>query len=79
MLKGELGAVEVIVTLPLTVPAADGANLTVNDVFWPAFSVRGSVSPLMLNPLPPTEAAVMVTLEPPVFVRVSGKFALVPI
>ena len=69
---------EVIVTLPLTAPAADGANLTVNEVLWPAFNVRGNVNPLMLKPVPVVEAAEIVTLDPPLLVSVSDCVLLLP-
>lgn len=62
---------DVIVTLPLAAPAEAGLNNTVNDVLCPAFRVRGSVSPLMLNPAPVADAAEIVRLAPPEFVRVS--------
>ena len=66
------------VTFPLALPAAEGANFTVNDVFCPAFKVRGKFNPLRLNPLPLTEAAVIVTGDAPVLERVSFKLALLP-
>jgi hypothetical protein len=65
-------------TLPLVAPLAVGEKTTVNEVLWPAVSVTGNVSPLMLNPLPLAAAAEIVRLDPPVLVRVSGKFALLP-
>ena len=46
MVNVELDPLEVMVTLPLTAPAAAGANFTVNEVVWFAFNVRGSVRPL---------------------------------
>lgn len=78
MLKVGLEPLEVIVRLPLTAPAADGANFTVNDVLCPAFSVRGRVSPLKLKPEPVAEAAEIVTLVPPLLVRVSDCVPLLP-
>lgn len=69
---------EVIVMLPLTAPAADGANLAVNEVLCPALSVRGNVNPLMLNPVPVVEAAEIVTLVPPLLVKVSDCVLLLP-
>jgi len=48
MLSVGLEPFEVMVTLPLTAPAAVGLNNTVNDVLWPALSVIGSDSPLRL-------------------------------
>lgn len=46
IVRGEPGAFDVIVKLAFAAPAADGVNLTVNEVFWPAFNVRGRVSPI---------------------------------
>jgi hypothetical protein len=50
----------------------------VNDVLWPAFNVKGKVSPLRLNPLPLAAAAEIVKLVPPEFVNVSDKLELLP-
>ena len=78
MFKLGLDASEVRAMLPLTAPAAAGANITVKEVLCPAVRVSGSVSPLRLIPLPVTEAAEMVTAEPPVLLKVSGRLALLP-
>ena len=78
MLKLESEPVEVMFTLPLAAPLADGENSTVNDVLWPAFNVKGNGSPLKLNPGPPAVAAEMVRLVPPVLVSVPGRLALLP-
>jgi len=45
-------AVEVIVRLPLTAPAAIGANETVNVEACPAFRVNGVVIPVTVSPVP---------------------------
>src|SRR5208282_3167953 len=71
MLKLESDPLDVIVTLPLAAPLAVGANTTLNDVLWPAVSVKGSVSPLKLNPVPLADAAEIVRLDPPVLLSVS--------
>ena len=47
-----LEAFEVTVTLPLTLPADAGVNLTLKVVLCPAVSVTGAVIPLRLNPVP---------------------------
>jgi hypothetical protein len=78
MLKLGFEPFEVMLTLPLAAPLAVGANSIVNDVLWPAFSVKGRVSPLRLNPVPLAEAAEMVRLEPPVFVSVADRLELLP-
>ncbi len=67
---GELVAVLTTETLPEALPAEVGAKLAVKLVLWPAVSVRGSESPLMLNPAPVTVACETVTLPVPVLVRV---------
>ena len=54
MLRVGLEALDVTVTLPLALPADDGANETVNVALWPAVKVTGAVIPLKLNPLPLT-------------------------
>jgi len=69
IVKAEFDALDVIVTLPLALPAALGLNRMLNDALWPPFSVIGNDSPLMLNPLPLTDDAEIVTLSPPVLVR----------
>jgi len=54
---------------PLTPPVAVEVNFAENEVLCPALSVRGSVSPLRLKPVPLAEAAEIVTLVPPELVR----------
>jgi hypothetical protein len=78
MPKLESEPVEVMLTLPLAAPLTVGLKRTVNDVLWPAFSVKGKASPLKLNPLPLAVAAEIVRLVPPVLVRVSDKLVLLP-
>jgi len=70
MLKLGFEPFEVMVTLPLPAPLVVGEKSTVNDVLWPAFNVKGSVSPLKPNPVPLAVAAEIVTLDPPEFVSV---------
>ena len=43
-----LDALEVRVTLPLTLPVDAGVNLTVKVALWPGVSVTGAVIPLRL-------------------------------
>ena len=47
-----LEALDVIVMLPLALPAEDGLNETLKVVLCPAARERGAVMPLRLNPLP---------------------------
>jgi hypothetical protein len=60
----EFGASEVIVTVPLALPDAWGANETVHVVLCEALRVRGVVMPLSLNPVPLTEACEILTATP---------------
>ena len=52
MVRVGLEAFEVIVTLPLTLPADAGVNVTVKLALWPAVSVIGAVIPVRLYPVP---------------------------
>jgi len=70
--------VEVMLTLPLAAPFVVGEKSTVNEVLWPAVSVKGKDKPLKLNPVPLAVAAEIVRFVPPVLVSVSDKFALLP-
>jgi len=45
-LSVELDAFEMMVTVPVALPSACGANTTVKFVLWAGFSVRGVVIPL---------------------------------
>ena len=51
---GELPALLVMVTAPVTLPAAVGANDTEKEVDCPAARVTGSERPLTVKPLPVT-------------------------
>lgn len=62
--KGEFGASEVMVTLPLALPADCGANVAVKVALCEAGSTRGVVMPLSLNPLPLTAACEILTVAP---------------
>jgi len=61
----------VIMRLALLLLADCGANTTLNEVLLPAPRVIGRLSPLKLNPDPETVAWLMVTLDPPLFVKVA--------
>jgi hypothetical protein len=74
----EFDAFDVIVTLPLEAPGAEGWNDALKLALCPAASVMGALSPLMLNPDPATAACEIVMLDPPVLVRVSDRVCLVP-
>ena len=78
MLRGELEASEMMARLPLTTPAAAGANFTLNVTVWLGVRVVGRASPVTEKPAPVTLACEIVTLTPPVLVSVSDKLALLP-
>ncbi len=69
---------EVMLTLPLAAPFVVGEKSTVNEVLWPAVSIKGKDMPLKLNPVPLAVAAEIVRLNPPVLVSVSDKLVLLP-
>jgi hypothetical protein len=64
---------DVIVTLPLSLPADCGVKLTLKLMLCPAPSVNGVVIPLKLKPVPLIPTCEMVTLDPPVLVTVPDK------
>lgn len=49
------GASEVTVTVPVALPAVEGANVTVNVALCDAPIATGAVKPLTWNPVPLTE------------------------
>jgi hypothetical protein len=78
MVRVGLEAFEVIVTLPPTLPADPGVNLTLKTTLWPDVNVTGAVIPLRLNPVPLIPTWEIVALAPPVLVTVSDKDWLLP-
>jgi hypothetical protein len=68
---GELGALLVMLTVPLKLPAAAGANRTLNVTALPAATVAGVANPLTLYPFPFTESCAIVSANVPVFVTVT--------
>ena len=52
MVSDGLEAFEVIVTVPLALPADAGVNVTLKVALCPDVSVTGAVMPLRLNPVP---------------------------
>lgn len=67
---GELGALLVMLTVPVKLPAVLGANKTLNEAVPPAATVVGVVSPLTLKLLPLTAICVIVRGAVPVLVKV---------
>ena len=76
--SGEPGALLLIETLPVALPAVVGANCAVKVVLPPALIVTGTVNPVMLNPVPDALAAEIVTLAVPELVSVMTSVALLP-
>lgn len=56
---------------PLTVPADDGAKMTLKVTLCPGVKVTGALSPEMLKPSPVVVASEIVPVEPPILVTVS--------
>ena len=68
---GDVGASLTIEILPVLLPAADGANVTVRSAEAPAMIVAGMLIPFTLYPLPPATADWIVRLAFPVFCTVT--------
>src|SRR6516162_1317290 len=77
-LLGEFVALLRTEALPVTLPAAVGAKVTLISTFCPADRVKGRAGPLILKPVPVTESWERVTLPVPVFVRITGSVLLLP-
>jgi len=65
--------------LPLTAPAAAGANVTERVAVAEGFNVAGTVTPLAVNPAPVMDTAVICTAAVPEFVSVICFTELVPV
>lgn len=74
----DVEAFDVIVTLPLTVPAEDGLKLTLKLTLPPALTVAGKLMLLILKSLVLAEMSEIVTLVSPVLVIVSDKVCELP-
>ena len=75
---GEFVALLVTVTLPLTLPAAAGANAISSATDWLGVRAVPAVTPLALNPAPVTVTLDIVTFEFPLFVSVTLAEPLLP-
>jgi hypothetical protein len=60
-----------IVSCPLALPVAVGANCTCNVIDWVGFSVAGKLPPTIVKPVPVSAAELIVTGEVPVDVSVN--------
>jgi hypothetical protein len=79
IVAGEFVALLVIVTLPVTAPAAVGANSTVNVADWFALRISPAVTPLVVKPVPETFTAEIATLAFPVLVTDRLSELLLPV
>jgi hypothetical protein len=52
MVRVGLEALEVMVTVPVALPAAVGVNVALKAALWPEASVTGAVMPLIVKPVP---------------------------
>jgi hypothetical protein len=75
---GELVAVLTTLMVPVTLPAAIGAKLTLSERLWPAASVTPLEKPLTLNPLPVELTCETVTEPVPLLERLMACAAAVP-
>jgi hypothetical protein len=77
-IKAELEALETTVMPPLTLTADCGVNTALKGTLAPGLRTKGTLSPLMLNPVPVAVACEIVTLDPPVLVSEFAKVTLLP-
>lgn len=75
---GEFEALLAIVRLPVTLPVAAGANVTLTAIAWPAAMICPLETPLALKPAPERLTLETVTLEAPESVRVVEIVLLLP-
>jgi hypothetical protein len=76
MVVGELVALLVTATLPVTLPVAAGAKLTFKVAVCPGARVVPADTPLALKPAPETLMFEIATLELPEFWSVTGRVLL---
>ena len=76
--KVELDALETTVMPPFTLAADCGVNTALKGTLAPGLRTNGTLSPLMLNPVPVAVACEIVTLDPPELVSESVKVRLLP-
>jgi hypothetical protein len=78
IVSGEFGALLTTEMLPVALPEPEGVNVAVNDALCPAAIVIGVFAPEMLNPVPVTFTAEIVTLAEPLFFSVIVCVLLLP-
>jgi len=79
IVAGEFVALLATVTLPVTLPAAKGANVASNVADCPGARIRPAETPLVEKEAPETLTFDRVTLEFPAFVSVTDNAPLFPI
>lgn len=75
---GELPALLMMESLPVSAPVREGAYVTLKLVFWPAAREKGRAGPATLKPEPVTLACDIVTAALPVLVTTTGRMLLSP-
>ena len=75
---GELLALLLTEILPAVLPVVVGANVTSTAALCPGASIVLELTPLALKPAPEAVTLEIVTLEFPLFVRVTGNVLLLP-
>src|SRR5882724_2107481 len=78
MVSVGLLASDVIVRLPLLLPAVAGVNTVLKVADCPVVSVTGKFGPLKLNPVPLAAAFEIVTVVPPLLVTITATDLLLP-
>jgi hypothetical protein len=76
--RGEFEASLTIVKLPVTAPAAVGANWICTVLLWPTAIAPAGLPPITVNPAPVKVAAEIVAVPKPVFVTVKLCVAVLP-
>jgi hypothetical protein len=76
--SGELGALLVIVIVPVSWLSTVGLKAAETLALWPALNETGSLGPEAVNPVPVTEIAETVNISVPLFVSVTVCVALWP-
>src|SRR3981189_3116431 len=78
MVSVGLFASDVMVRLPVLLPAAAGVNTALKVALCPAPTVAGRFGPVKLKPLPVADAFEIVTVGPPLLVTVTTTDLLLP-
>src|SRR5881394_2469008 len=79
IVAGELVALLATDTLPVTLPAVEGAKVTFKVAVWPTLRIVPAGTPLALKLAPETLTVEIVMLELPEFVSVTARVLLAPV